>query len=210
MISAFFNRIFPLINDAALGARMDPLRAEVAGAARGRVLEIGAGSGLNFRHYDERADVVAVEPAANMRARAIERSAQRAGDQAGPRATITIVEGRARSLPFDAGSFDTVLITFTLCSVRDVGAALTEVARVLKPGGEVRLLEHTVSADERGARVQQIMEPAWNVVFGGCSLLRDPRADLERAGFDPRGLSAIDLPLPFPVRAGVKGVAIKA
>ncbi len=206
MISAFFNRIFPLINDTALGARMDPLRAEVAGAARGRVLEIGAGSGLNFRHYDERADVVAVEPAANMRARAIERSAERSG----PGATITILEGRARSLPFDAASFDTVLITFTLCSVRDVSAALAEVSRVLKPGGEVRLLEHTVSVNERGARVQRIMEPAWNVVFGGCSLLRDPRADLARAGFDPRGLSVIDLPLPFPVRAGVKGVAIKA
>lgn len=194
--------VFPWINDVALGKAMDPLRARVASGARGRVLEVAAGSGLNFRHYDASADVIAVEPAVGMRARADERRFR-------ARAVIEVVDGRAESLPFDAGSFDTVLITFALCSIKRLDGTLAELKRVLRTGGELRLVEHVKSEDPRVERLQRRLEPTWKWAFGGCSLLRDVRGELARVGFEVDGLAAIDLPLPLPARAGVIGAAIK-
>lgn len=192
----------PWINDQALGRKMERLRAEVVGGAAGRVLEIGAGTGLNFRHYRAGAEVTAVEPAPRMRRRAEDRA--RNVD-----AKLTLIEGKAGALPFDAGSFDTVLVTFTLCSIRDVGAALAEVKRVLRPGGSLRLLEHVKSPDPRLARVQRAIDPAWRIALGGCTLVRDPAVELERAGFEAVTLRSIALPLPAPVRDGVIGTAIR-
>lgn len=193
--------VFPRINDAALGRRFAPIRAQVAGGAEGRVLEIGAGTGLNFMHYRPGVSVTAVEPAAGMR-----RFAERRGRV--PRG-VTVVEGKAKELPFDAASFDTVVITFTMCSIRDegLGPALAEVRRVLRPGGELRLAEHVRSEEPLRVRVQERANPVWKVFFGGCSLLRDPRAELLRAGFDVRGIEDVTLPLPWILAPGQMGVA---
>jgi ubiquinone/menaquinone biosynthesis C-methylase UbiE len=197
----FADFVFPWINDLTLGPAIDPIRARIAGGASGRVLEIGAGTGLNFAHYPREAEVVAVEPADGSR-----RFAERRGRVP---ASVRFVAGKARELPFDAGSFDAVVMTFTLCSIRDegVGAALAEVHRVLRPGGEVRLAEHTRSPEAGMERFQRRLDPVWRVVFGGCSLLRDPRAELERAGFDVGELADVALPLPGPARPGQVGVA---
>ena len=192
----------PWINDHALGRKVEALRAEVVSEARGRVLEIGAGTGLNFQHYRAGVEVTAIEPAARMRRRA----EHRARDIA---AHLTLVEGKAGALPFDAGSFDTALVTFTLCSIRDLGAALVEVKRVLRKGGSLRLLEHVKSPDPRLARLQRAIDPAWRLALAGCTLLRDPAAELERAGFEDVTLRPVRLPLPAPVRDGVIGTATR-
>jgi SAM-dependent methyltransferase len=192
----------PWINDRALGGRVAALRAEIVGAAEGRVLEIGAGTGLNFQHYREGADVTAVEPAERMRRRGEERAREVV-------ANLTLIDGKAGELPFDAGSFDTVLVTFTLCSIRDLGAALRDVKRVLRKGGTLRLLEHVKSPDRRVARLQSAIDPAWRIALGGCSLVREPAVELERAGFESVSLRPIVLPLPPPVRDGVIGTAIR-
>jgi len=196
------DHIFPWINDVALGKAMEPLRARVAAGARGRVLEVAAGSGLNFAHYPPSVDVIAVEPAVGMRARADERRFRAA-------AVIQVIDGRAEALPFDAGSFDTVIITFALCSIKRLGGTLSEVRRVLRDGGELRLVEHVKSEDPRVSRLQERIEPVWKWAFGGCSLLRDVRGELAQVGFEVSALSSIDLPLPLPARAGVIGAAIK-
>lgn len=190
----------PWINDLALGPRMEPLRAKVASEASGRVLEVGAGTGLNFHHYRDAAQVTAIEPAAEMRRKAVARARD-------ARVRVEVLDGIAGALPAEDASVDTVLLTFVLCSVKDVPATLAEVRRVLRPGGELRILEHVKSDDRGEARVQRLLEPAWRRIFGGCSLLGDPRAELSRAGFDPDALTAVTLPLPLPVRAGLLGTA---
>jgi SAM-dependent methyltransferase len=192
----------PWINDYALGRDVAALRAEIVGGAEGRVLEIGAGTGLNFQHYRAGVSVTAVEPAARMRRRAEGRARDVVAD-------LTLLEGKAGELPFDAGSFDTVLVTFTLCSIRDLGAALAEVKRVLRKGGSLRLLEHVQSPDPRVARFQRALDPAWRIALGGCTLVRDPAFELARAGFEGVSLQPIRLPLPPPVRDGVIGTAIR-
>jgi len=197
-------RIFPWINDFALGSKVEPLRSRVVGGARGRTLELGAGTGLNFPHYPAGVEVVAVEPAEGMRKRAEERARQ-----GGLRARVEVVEGRAGSLPFDAGSFDTVVFTFVLCSVDGLDKALGEARRVLRSGGELRLAEHVLSGDKTLARVQRWLDPAWSFALGGCRLTRDVRQELERAGFDVGEIVDVELPLPLPARAGVWGAARK-
>jgi SAM-dependent methyltransferase len=201
-VASLGEHVFPWINDLALGRRMEPLRQRSLAGLAGRVLEIGAGSGLNFRHYPAGVEVSAIEPSPMMLRRAEARRSQ-AG------AAIALIEGRAGALPFPDASFDAAIVTFTLCSIRDVAAALAEVRRVLRPGGELRVLEHVVSPSPARARIQRVMEPAWNLAFGGCSLLRDARAELARAGFDPGAIEAVALPLPFPVGEGVIGAAVR-
>ncbi len=199
-MASVLDRVFPFVNDLALGPAVDPIRARVAAGASGRVLEIGAGTGLNFAHYPADADVTAVEPAAYMRVRAADRAR-------GVRARVAIVDARAHALPFDAGSFDAVVMTFVLCSVRDLEGTIREVRRVLAPGGAIHLAEHVVAPDPGLARWQRRVQPVWGVVFGGCRLDRDVAAALRAGGFDTDEVLAIDLPLPALARPGAVGVA---
>jgi SAM-dependent methyltransferase len=205
VLDALADKALPWINDAALGKRVEPLRAAVVGGASGRVLEIGAGTGLNFALYSSGVEVTAIEPAEAMR-----RKAEARAKSADVTARIHLVEGRAKELPFDAGSIDTVVVTFTLCSIRNLDAAIGEIHRVLRPGGSLRILEHVKSRKPWVARLQRTLEPVWNVALAGCSLLRDPREALGRAGFDVRGLGDVELPIPIPVHDGITGAAVKA
>jgi ubiquinone/menaquinone biosynthesis C-methylase UbiE len=102
-----------------------------------------------------------------------------------------------------------VVLTFVLCSVKDLGAALAEVRRVLAPGGAVRLVEHVKSPDPSTAAWQARLRPIWMTLLGGCDPTRDIARDLERAGFDTSGLRPVDLPLPRLARAGVIGEAVR-
>lgn len=191
--------VFPRINDLVLGARVEDLRREVVSAARGRVLEIGAGTGLNFAHYLD-PNVVAVEPNDGMRARAEARASELGG-------RFEIIDGKSEALPFDGGSFDTVITTFVFCSVRDLRRTLAEVRRVLKPNGELRFVEHGLSDDPVEARWQNRIAPVWRSVFGGCDPTRSIGSDIEQAGFDAEQIERVTLPLPYLARPGWKGVA---
>ena len=145
----------------------------------GRVVEVGAGHGLNFAHYPATVtEVIAVEPEATLREEA-ERAAQRAP------VPVTVVAGTAESLPLEAGEADVVVVSLVLCSVPDQAVALAEVRRVLRPGGELRFYEHVVA---HGLPKRLLLQAAdrsglWPRLAGGCHLARDTAAAIEAAGF---------------------------
>jgi len=157
---------------AALGA----WRRRLAARARGRVLEVGAGTGSQLRWYPAGAVVTALEPDPGMAARA-RRAAARAA------ASVTVVEGVAEHLPFAAASFDAAVASFCFCTVADPAAALGELRRVLIPGGRLLMLEHVHLPWQPGRRLQSWAAPAWAAVGGGCRLDRDTGRSVLEAGF---------------------------
>jgi ubiquinone/menaquinone biosynthesis C-methylase UbiE len=159
---------------AAEHAGMRERRRELIAQARGRVLEIGAGTGLNVDHYGEAVtDLVFAEPegpmAKRLRARVV---------------MGKVVEAPAEQLPFADDSFDTVVATLVLCTVEDTEQALAEIRRVLAPGGRLLLLEHVRSHDPGLAKWQDRLERPWHWVGRGCHCNRDTANDLAAAGFD--------------------------
>jgi ubiquinone/menaquinone biosynthesis C-methylase UbiE len=144
----------------------------------GRVVEVGAGNGMNFRHYPATVtDVVAVEPENNLRALA-ERAASSAP------MPVTVVAGHGDALPFDDETFDAAVVSLVLCSVPEPGHFLAEVRRVLKPGGELRFFEHVRSDSPVLGVFQDAITPLWSAIGGGCHLNRDSRAAIGAAGFE--------------------------
>lgn len=152
------------------------LRREALSSVHGRVLEIGFGTGINLDYYPPGIEsIVAVDSNPGVATLAARRAA----------ATGIDVEHHplsAERLPFDSGSFDTVVSTFTLCSIPDLQRALAEVRRVLRSGGELVFLEHGLSPDPGVARWQRRLNPAWKVVGDGCHLDRDTSVELRRSG----------------------------
>ena len=147
-------------------------RGELLASARGRVLELGAGTGLNLRHYPDGVDLVVSEPDPAMRARLKKRAEGRA----------TVVDAGAERLPFPDDSFDTVVSTLVLCTVADPDAALAEVRRVLAPGGRLLLIEHVRADAPRLARRQDRFAGLWHTVAMGCRCNQPTVELLERAG----------------------------
>lgn len=165
-----------------LGARM-----EAAGVAEhrerllmgliGRVVEVGAGNGLNFSHYPGTVtEVIAVEPEPYLRAQA-GLAAQNASVK------VTVVNGDAEHLPVEDASVDAAVTSLVLCSVGNPAAALTEIRRVLRPGGELRFYEHVCASDARLARIQRVVDPIWSRFAGGCRLSRSTLETIQAAGF---------------------------
>jgi len=164
-------------------------RAKVVPAAEGRVLELGIGMGLNLGLYDadKVESVTGVDPAPELRA--IAEAAPR-----DPRLPVKVEDGTAEALPFEAGSFDTVVCTFTLCSVHTPAAALAEARRVLKPGGRFLYCEHGLSPDADVAKWQRRIEPVWKRIAGGCHLTRPVTTAIEAAGFTVRRQDSMYIP----------------
>lgn len=177
-MSLYQRHIVPhLIHTAMRSPRIAPYRAEIAGEAQGRVLEIGIGSALNLGHYGPKVSaLVGVEPSALLR-----RKAERALLAAAVPAEL--VAASAENLPFDRASFDTVVSSWTLCSITDVARALREVRRVIKPEGSFLFVEHGLSADAGVGRWQDRLDPLWGLFSGGCHLNRPIARFIEAAGF---------------------------
>jgi ubiquinone/menaquinone biosynthesis C-methylase UbiE len=169
--------------------------------ARGRVLEIGVGTGLSFAHYGPEIELVGIEPSEPMR-----RRARRRADELGR--DVTLADGRAEQLPFEDDTFDTVVSLAVLCSVDDPPRVLAEIRRVLRPGGRFVFLEH-VRSDEPGlAQWQERLARPWGLAAGGCHPNRRTLGAIEAAGFDPVELEQRDLPdIPRLVRPHVVGWA---
>ncbi len=199
VFAAGYDRLNARMEAGFLGRR----RAGLVAAIEGSVLELGAGTGANLRHYGAAATVVATEPSAPM----LERL--RGAATSAPIA-VEVVDAPGESLPFDDESFDAVVATLVLCSVDDVAATLAEARRVLRPGGRLHFLEHGGGAPGRRGVWQRRIEPVWSRVACGCRLTRDPCHELTAAGFTLATVETFEPPqtpgilLPF-----VQGVAVR-
>jgi SAM-dependent methyltransferase len=184
--------------DAEIG---DHRRRLLAGLT-GRVLEVGAGNGLNFPHYPATVtEVLATEPEPYLR-----RLALAAARQAP--VPIRVVDGTAEALPAPDGAVDAVVASLVLCTVADPEQAVAEVRRVLRPGGRLRFYEHVRAEDPRLARWQDRLERPWGWLVGGCHPNRDTVAAITAAGLRLVQLDRFDLrAMPPPARPHVLGVA---
>lgn len=180
------NKILPfLIEKSCRSTTILAERKRWVPRARGHVLELGVGSGLNLAFYEPARvhKVTAIDPSAALLARAAPRA------EAAP-VPVELVRTPAEQLPFAAQAFDSVLVTYSLCSVDDPLAVLAEVRRVLRPGGELVLVEHGLSSDAATQRWQRRVTPVWRRVGGGCRLDRDMTALLREARFSTDEIAA--------------------
>ncbi len=196
--SALYDRCFKAAEEAGLRE----LRREVLAGARGRVLELGAGTGLNLELYPlDVSDLTLVEPDPHMvkqlrkRVTELDTAAQ-------------VVEAPGEKLPFGNGSFDTAVVTLVLCTVPDQKATLQEIKRVLEPDGQFLFLEHVRSPEPGLAKWQDRLEKPWRFLGDGCHCNRDTETALKAAGFELSELEHPELPKAPPiVRPMAKGNA---
>jgi ubiquinone/menaquinone biosynthesis C-methylase UbiE len=203
------HRIFASVYDLMLrgterGGLRD-MRAELLSEAGGRTLELGAGTGLNLAHYTGAVtELVLTEPDPHM-ARRLRRRLQ---DEPPAPARVEVVEAPAERLPFEDGSFDSVVSTLVLCSVETPATATGEIARVLKPDGRLLYLEHVRADDDGLARWQDRLERPWGWLGAGCHPNRDTVAQLQAAGLETESLVRDRMPKAPPiVRPVVRGRA---
>ncbi len=204
MSEGFYDRhILPYVLDIACGIKpVSKQRQKVVPLAHGRVLEIGIGSGLNMRHYDKSRvqKIVGLDPALQMHRLAKKRIARAGLD-------VELIGLSAETIPQDDASFDTVVCTYTLCTIPDPNAALQEMRRVLKPGGKLLFCEHGRAPDENVRRWQNRLDRVWGRISGGCHLTRDVPALLKGVGFECRDMQTMYLPGPKPLTYNYWGTA---
>jgi SAM-dependent methyltransferase len=206
---SIWGRVFAAIYDRALEgsekAGLADRRQELLSQARGRVLEIGAGTGLNLPYYPAVIEeIVFAEPEEPM-AKRLERKL----DDGGPRGQVT--RAPAEKLPFEDDSFDTVVCTLVLCTVEDPEQALSEVARVLRPGGQLLFLEHVRADDAKLARWQDRLAGIWRKIGHGCNPNRATPALIERSPLRLEEIEHGEFPKSPPiVRPLVSGRAVAA
>jgi ubiquinone/menaquinone biosynthesis C-methylase UbiE len=147
-------------------------RRWLTAGARGHVLDLGTGTGRNLPLFPPGTRVVGVDPGRDV----LRRARRRAG-------AVPLVQARAEALPFRDAAFDTVVGSLVLCSVADAARGLSEARRVLRPGGTLRMMEHVRSTVSWRARVQDVVQPLWTRVSGGCRPNRDTERAVEAAGF---------------------------
>jgi ubiquinone/menaquinone biosynthesis C-methylase UbiE len=198
----YVDQILPhLIRLTMRGRDFVPYRKRVVAMAMGRVLEVGIGSGENLSHYNANvSEIIGVEPVARLAA-----MAKRAADRSAVPAKIIVAV--AEALPLDSGSADTVVMTWTLCSVRDPSAALWEIRRVLKPEGRLLFVEHGLAPDRAVRKWQHRLTPVWKHLAGGCHLDRPMDVLIGDAGFRIEQLKTEYMRGPRPMTFIYEGVA---
>jgi ubiquinone/menaquinone biosynthesis C-methylase UbiE len=184
-------RVVPCLTHLAMSqSQLLPFRQHVVGAAEGRVLEIGVGSGLNFPLYGATVgSVIGLEPSAEL----LRMARPRARAAAVP---VTLLDASAEAIPLDNSSIDTVVTTWTLCTVPNAGQALGEIRRVLRPGGVLLFVEHGRAPEASVARWQDRLDLFWSYLAGGCHLNRKMDDLVTGAGFRIETLKNSRLPGP--------------
>ena len=173
--------LLPYLTDlTCMGKSIQKQRMKIIPKAEGRVLEVGIGTGLNMPFYDRTRvkSIVGVDPSLEMHRLALKRI-QQAGIE------VKLVGLSAEKIPVEDASFETVVCTYTLCSIQDPVAALREMRRALVPGGKLLFSEHGRAPDENVLKWQTRLQPYWSKIAGGCMLDRDISALIEQAGFTP-------------------------
>lgn len=202
----FLAAIYETATRGAEDACLRRWRSELLASLGGRVLEIGAGTGLNLPRYPAAVErVVLAEPDPHMRRRLAARVA------AEPRLHADIVDASADELPFPDGAFDAVVVTLVLCSVPNQARALAEIRRVLKPGGRFVFIEH-VAAEGRPRRLrwQRRIEPFWKHLAGNCHLTRNTERAITEAGFALERIERESMRKVAPfVRPTIRGAAVR-
>lgn len=193
-----------LINAACAQRPMAELRARLVPKARGRVLEIGFGTGLNLPHYGAGQvapeALTAIEPSADV----VKLAAGRLREAPFP---VRVIGASAERIPAEDDAFDTVVSTWTLCSVPNVYRALAELRRVLKPMGRLIFAEHGASPEQRWLNWQRRLEPAWKLIGGGCHLSRQVDDLIAIAGFRIDEMETGYLPGPKFATFTYRGIA---
>jgi ubiquinone/menaquinone biosynthesis C-methylase UbiE len=195
--------VLPYLIDFACGIKpVRRQRRKVVPLAQGQVLEIGIGTGLNLEYYDKTRieKIVGLDPGLEMHHLAQKRVAKSG-------MTVELVGLSAEEIPFDASTFDTVVVTYTLCTIPDPVAALKEMRRVLKAGGRLIFCEHGLAPDPAVRRWQDRLTPLWSKIAGGCQLNRDIPALLQTAGFRCQYMETMYLPGPRPLTYNYWGTA---
>jgi ubiquinone/menaquinone biosynthesis C-methylase UbiE len=184
-VSFYEERVLPHLTHLAMRQRvLRPYRERVLAGAEGRVLEIGVGSGVNLPLYSGALkEVVGIEPSPALRS-----MAERAAEQAEP--SVRLLDASAESIPLDDRSVDTVVMTWTLCSITDVEHALAEMRRVLRPGGRLLFVEHGQAPDAWVRWWQERLTPMWRRFGGGCHLGRPIPRLIESGRFQIEHLAA--------------------
>lgn len=203
LFARFYSWLSPRMEPEGMGELRDELLVDV----EGRVIEVGAGNGMNFRHYPSAvSEIIAVEPEPYLRGEA---------EKAAAKATVpvTVTAGVATRLPAETASVDVGVISLVLCSVDDQRGALDELYRVIRPGGQLRVLEHVLADTPMLRRVQKIADATiWPYVAGGCHTARDTTAAIRGAGFEITTMRRLRFPdsrIPPPAAPHVLGVATR-
>ena len=201
-MSFYEERILPhLINLAMRNRQLVPYRERVIGAAEGRVLEIGIGSGRNLPFYGSQVrEVVGIEPSARLREMA-EKAEHKSSTN------VSLVRASAENIPLDDNSFDTVVTTWTLCSIPDAHRALGEMRRVLKPSGQLLFVEHGLAPDIAVRKWQDRLTPIWKRIGGGCHLNRPITTVIASSGFRIDEIDTGYMPGPKPMTYMYEGRA---
>jgi ubiquinone/menaquinone biosynthesis C-methylase UbiE len=202
-VGLYAKYILPRLIDAAMkSADAESLRAESIPAARGEVLEVGIGSGLNLPFYSRTVSkIYGVDPSLELQQRA------RARMTAATPPVEFLAQSAEAPLPFSDQSMDTVVCTWSLCSILDPARALQQMKRVLKPEGIFIFIEHGRSPDPGVVSWQNRLNPLWSRVTGGCNLNRQSDAIIRAAGFQIESLKTHYLPGPRPMTYTYQGTA---
>ena len=203
-MSFYTDRLLPhLINLAMRQKNLAAYRSRLVPGAEGRVLEVGIGSGLNLPFYGTAVtEIVGLDPSGPLLRMASERAARGM--------SLKLIEASAEAIPLDDGGFDTVVTTWSLCSIPNVLSALAEIRRVLKPSGRLLFVEHGRSPDKSVARWQDRLTPVWKPVAGGCHLNRPIEALIRQSGFKLSALRTDHMPGPKPFTYMYEGGAVRA
>ncbi|HLB23802.1 MAG TPA: class I SAM-dependent methyltransferase [Dehalococcoidia bacterium] len=195
----WFAAVYDRLNARAERGPLGRARRELLASVQGTILEIGAGTGANFAHYPADTTVIALEPDPHMLKRARTRLAGLG------RTNIDVRGAPAEALPVADASFDTVVSTLVLCTVRDPAQSLAEIRRVLRPGGRLLFIEH-VRGDGALGRFQDVIRPAWSWMGAGCQLNRATADSMRAAGFE---VTIEQRTKPMPILPVIVGAAAR-